>query len=438
MGITNVQEIIRDITAMVHGGDGVEGLSADMCIRKWTSVDPEKVEEAVDYLRKYTSALNETVASLSVRDLKIDKTTLGGLWRGGKVSRKREDNGNYTIFQELHKGFLTTLLRPFVFQITTGTEDPGLSGLRFYDAGFDVNGENVYYGENEVYAYWYYAAIESWVVSNRFDVGATPTDYFIKRALTITVSGAGILAANGVYDYIGIVTGATRWLMAGVDEYYIGKPAVNQSWLIDIPGLANVRYGVTPGTENEHPPTDPADWLNEEDDPILKGAAPSPTLTPSVGDDDLEGVGDWTGSCTMVAISSTELDFTEFIVEDGHLWISRSQQTVLKLPNVDPGSEEDIRLELRDQETFTDMAIKFETLDGVRYYLDSSPVSEEDGSMSILLTLIKNRGTEAQVRAVVGDRITVTTAVLNDKTDKELNAWLSSSICTNDGRILRT
>ena len=420
MGITNVQEIIRDITAMVHGGDGVEGLSADMCIRKWTSVDPEKVEEAVDYLRKYTSALNDTVASLSVRDLKIDKTTLGGLWRGGKVSRKREDNGNYTIFQELHKGFLTTLLRPFVFQITTGTEDPGLSGLRFYDAGFDVNGENVYYGENEVYAYWYYAAIESWVVSNRFDVGATPTDYFASVPLTATVSGSSTADANGEYSFNGILNGSLSFQRVGTSTWSM---FVDEFWILRNDTMLVI--ATNPDSTAFYPPA--SDWAF--DDITVSTSAPGNTFY---------GAGAWTGSCTMVAISSTELDFTEFIVEDGHLWISRSQQTVLKLPNVDPGSEEDIRLELRDQETFTDMAIKFETLDGVRYYLDSSPVSEEDGSMSILLTLIKNRGTEAQVRAVVGDRITVTTAVLNDKTDKELNAWLSSSICTNDGRILRT
>jgi len=434
MGITNVQEIIRDITAMVHGGDGVEGLSADMCIRKWTSVDPEKVEEAVDYLRKYTSALNETVASLSVRDLKIDKTTLGGLWRGGKVSRKREDNGNYTIFQELHKGFLTTLLRPFVFQITTGTEDPGLSGLRFYDAGFDVNGENVYYGENEIYAYWYYATLGAWIVSNRFDVGATPTDYFAATPASITISGAGSEGANVTCDFHGVSGGANDFRSIDWAQPSGGIRVSRQGDLWSIVysiGIASDTYYTSANISDVNPPESSSDWSNDN------GALPCPSISYSTAEV-LVGFGTWTGSCTMVAISSTELDFTEFIVEDGHLWISRSQQTVLKLPNVDPGSEEDIRLELRDQETFTDMAIKFETLDGVRYYLDSSPVSEEDGSMSILLTLIKNRGTEAQVRAVVGDRITVTTAVLNDKTDKELNAWLSSSICTNDGRILRT
>ena len=334
MNIETIQKVVKDNEAEIHAGDGVEGKSSNMIIRKWLDVRPEVIEDAVDYLRRYTSAKNGSTESMSVEFLSVDKTVLDGLWRGGKVSVKRDDEGRYTIFQELHQGFVQTVNRNYIYQVTHGDELPDLTDLRFYDAGFDYNGNDVYYGENGVYARW--------------------TDATLGDIITlITDIGAGDNIAN--------------------------------------------YFSISGGT--------------------------------------LTGNGDWSGNATIGSIDEEETNLSEFIVEDGHLWESGSKETVLKLPNVDPAKEEDIREELKANTDYTNRAIKYETISGTNYYIDSRPLPEDDGSLSILLYLQNAQGTEAHVRALSGDRISTTTVVLNDKTEKELNEFMESVVFA-DGRYL--
>ena len=335
MSITTIKTVIDDQLAKVHIGDGVEGKSSDTIVRKWVNIAPKNLHEAIDYLRRYTSAQNDATESMSVSDLIVDKTRLDGLWRGGKVSMRREDDGKYTIFQELHAGFVQTVNRTYIYQVTHNTESPDLSNLRFYDSGIDYEGNNVYYGENGVYARW--------------------TDPTLGDIITLKTN---IGDGNNVLNYFSISAG---------------------------------------------------------------------TLT---------GNGDWSGTASIGSISISETNLEDFIMADGHLWETGAKQTVLRLPNVDPAKEEDIRYELQANETYTDFLTKYETISGTNYYIDSRPVPEEDGSLSILLFLIDNNGQEAKMRATVGDRISVTTLVLYDKTEKQVEGALESSILTTDGRVI--
>lgn len=55
--------------------------------------------------------------------------------------------------------------------------DPQLPGVRFYDSGVEVNEYPVYYGENEMLAYWFHS-IRGWIMSDIEFVDTTPAGYF--------------------------------------------------------------------------------------------------------------------------------------------------------------------------------------------------------------------------------------------------------------------
>lgn len=109
MNLELSKSVISDANAKIRGGAGVEGKSSDVVIRYWERVRPSELEEAVKYLRLYTSEKNGATSSRSVENLPIEKTILEGFWRCGEVTRKREEDGTYTIFQELKKGFVQTV-----------------------------------------------------------------------------------------------------------------------------------------------------------------------------------------------------------------------------------------------------------------------------------------------------------------------------------------
>lgn len=110
MSIKVVRDEVRDALAKIHSGEGVDALSDNTVIRRWDNIRADQIEDAVDYLQNYTSSKNGDVKKMYVTDLMIDKTTLDGVWRVGKVSQKRSDDGsNYSVFQELHKGFIQTV-----------------------------------------------------------------------------------------------------------------------------------------------------------------------------------------------------------------------------------------------------------------------------------------------------------------------------------------
>lgn len=109
MNINLTKQAVKDSAALWHGGEGVKWLEANTIIRKWENIPPADVENAISYLQTYTSEKNGSIPSGSVTDLMVGKNQLDGIWRGGKITHKREDNGNFTVFQELHEGFVTTL-----------------------------------------------------------------------------------------------------------------------------------------------------------------------------------------------------------------------------------------------------------------------------------------------------------------------------------------
>ncbi len=117
-----VKAQIDDRIARIKGAEGTETLRTNMIVRYWEHISPEHVESCVGYLKEYTSTKNADTASLSVSGLVVDKTTLSGYWRGGKVTVKRDDeekkSGMYTIYQELHEGFITTTKASSAFVFT--------------------------------------------------------------------------------------------------------------------------------------------------------------------------------------------------------------------------------------------------------------------------------------------------------------------------------
>lgn len=101
---------VHDRDARLLGGEGVVNLQSDMRTRYWEDVKPALVEESMNGLRSYTSQQNEGVDQKYVEDLVIDGTVLEGKWRCGKVYSRRDDSsGKVTVFQELHRGFVTSL-----------------------------------------------------------------------------------------------------------------------------------------------------------------------------------------------------------------------------------------------------------------------------------------------------------------------------------------
>jgi hypothetical protein len=99
---------VKDKDASLFGGEGISVTDNSVRTRKWDNVTPALVETAMNVLRDYTSEKNGRVQRLYVTDLKIGKTTLKGLWRCGKVYDRRQEDGSITIFQELHKGYITS------------------------------------------------------------------------------------------------------------------------------------------------------------------------------------------------------------------------------------------------------------------------------------------------------------------------------------------
>ena len=137
MDITETKAAIADVEAKLFKGEGVVNLNGDTRIRKWENVTPELLEDAITYLRTYTAEKNGSTAQTYVEDLTVDDTTLDGLWRCGRVYTEREDSGRHSIFQELHKGYVTSL-------IPSGGSSPSVDWSEFYilsERGFHANHE---------------------------------------------------------------------------------------------------------------------------------------------------------------------------------------------------------------------------------------------------------------------------------------------------------
>ncbi len=198
---SRIYNAIRDEIATVHLGDGDQLSDQNMLIRKWDNVQPELLEDCIAYLREYTSEKNGATQSTTVTDLKVHRTILEGLWRGGKISHRRDDNGKYTIFQELHQGYVESVYRTYVLQISSFDADPDIAGLRLYDSGVDYNDADVYYGENGIYAYWT-STSKGQILTAIEDVGNEDVEnYFQNVPSEITVSGTSVSAADGTYSF---------------------------------------------------------------------------------------------------------------------------------------------------------------------------------------------------------------------------------------------
>ena len=195
---------------------------------------------------------------------------------------------HYYIIQVLRKGFVESI--SFAFEMTSADASITLNGVRFYDYGSLNNSESVYYGENEVYAYWNHATL-GWLISAKEDVGGTPTDYFAVQSYpdTIIASGGGDSSVNTSYAIESITSGIPKYESTVGSVIVAAELSVGivDSWRIF--GTGGGAYSIT-SSETVPPKTGYS----------VGAGNPAPTLaytTPAANV--LRGKGTWSGTITL-------------------------------------------------------------------------------------------------------------------------------------------
>ena len=382
MDITTIRIVLDDNKADKHAGEGIAGTSSNSIIRKWVNVNPDQLDDAIKYLQLYTSAKNDETESSSVTDLIVDKSTLDGVWRGGMVTQRRDDAGKYTIFQELHEGFISTLDGTYIFQASSSDAVPDIAGLKFYDSGIDLNGADILYSEDRVYAKWTHPT-EGEVITLIGDVGEDSlVDYFKWTDQDypdeITANGSGW--SNQVLPFHSFTAGSPSYGAIGpiaeVTNTFLGV------WQSLTPG------GVSYAESLDYLP--PKTWWDT--DLTLEYAVPEAGYI---------GQGAYSGTVTLGAISEAFIDLTGFYIQNAEYFHSNHDQPVLRLRNVAYSAVNEICQDL-NVDAYGDIYCYNGKLDGPWSRIKVRNEIEEDGSYSIFLFLTDTANTTQYVRFKVG------------------------------------